>query len=161
MHPDGRPFSADDIELCEPIVERIRRDPARYLGARRPTAPFLASALIQDALLCGARDVQVTMLDDGWVGVSADRDWILPHLPPSRSLTYEHAFRTLIAFNQAGPNSFRSEVLVAAFSTDISILWNSCVTFCVGSAAPSHIVQKLDPSRFTVLFRPAEAESQP
>jgi hypothetical protein len=152
MTQDNRNFTANDLTLTAPATERIRRDPTRYLGARLPTPPFMASALVQDALICGCKDVRVQRYDN-WTSVSAGEDWIIPNLKWERTPTYEEVFRAMIPFPQAGPNSFRSEVLVAAFSTELYVVRGESVTVCIGDAPPDNIMSRLSPMPFMVVFR--------
>jgi hypothetical protein len=153
MTQDNRKFAADDLSLSEPAIDRIRRDPPRYLGARLPTPPFMAGALVQDALLCGIKDVRVQRYDDNWISVCASEDWIVPNIKWEKPPTYAHVFRTLIPFPQAGPNSFRSEVLVAAFSSDLSVVQGASVSVCVGAAPPEDVLNRLGSMPFVVIFR--------
>jgi hypothetical protein len=156
MAHDSKKYTADDLTLAESAIERIRRNPARYLGARLPTAPFLASALVQDALICGIKDIRVQRHDDNWTSVSAREDWILPNIgiPSEQSPGYEHVFRTLVPFPQAGANSFRSEVLVAAFSSDVSVIQSGTVHICEGhSTPPESVIAAVRSMQFAVIFR--------
>jgi hypothetical protein len=153
MVHDNRMFTADDLRPVEPAIDRIRHNPTRYLGVRLPTAPFMASALVQDALLCGAEDVRVRHYGDKWTLVSANEDWIIPNIKWERPPTYEHVFRSLIPFPQAGVNSFRSEVLVAAFSTDLSVVQGTSVSICMGSSPPEGVITCLKSEPFAVVFR--------
>jgi hypothetical protein len=152
MTQEKRTFTVDDLNPVEPATERIRRSPSRYLGSRLPTSPFMASALVQDALLCGITEIRVAQ-HDNWTSVSANEDWIIPHIKWERPLNYDHVFRTLIPFPQAGPNSFRSEVVVAAFSTDLSVLLGAAMCTCVGTAPPDSVLEKLGPMPFVVVFK--------
>jgi hypothetical protein len=152
MTQENRIYTADDLSLAEPAIERIRHNPPRYLGARLPTSPFMASALVQDALLCGIKDVRVQSYES-WTSVCANEDWIIPNIKWERPPTYEHVFRTLIPFPQAGPNSFRAEVLVAAFSSDLSVVQSKSVTTCVGETPPEGVLSRLGSMPFAVVFR--------
>ncbi|MBI3971022.1 MAG: hypothetical protein HY332_07005 [Chloroflexi bacterium] len=70
-----------------------------------------AVELVGEALLCDVLDVTVERLGDWWI-VSSSQDWL-------SAADVEKVFRRIVPFPEAGPNSMRAEVLLAAFCRDV------------------------------------------
>jgi hypothetical protein len=62
-------------------IDAIRNNPKLYIGDCEPSGQILGTGLACCALTSGARRVQIELLTDEWVSVSAERDWITPSLP--------------------------------------------------------------------------------
>lgn len=57
-----------------PALERIREKTAFYLGDQQPSGRYLAVQLADCALASGAHRVELRVLPEGWMAVSADAD---------------------------------------------------------------------------------------
>src|SRR5690348_98470 len=103
-------------------VDQIRNNPKLYIGDCEPSGQFLATGLMGCALTSGVRVVQVQLLTDDWVSVSAERDWITPTLP-ERCKDWPLARVVVSLVPQVGgrQNEIRYEVIVAAFSRSLAL----------------------------------------
>jgi hypothetical protein len=102
-------------------IDRIRNNPQFYIGDREPSGQFLGRGLVGCALTSGARRVQIQLLADGWVSVSAERDWITPSLPERfKDRPLERVFVSLVPQVGGRQNEIRFEVIVAAFSRNLT-----------------------------------------
>ena len=102
--------------LSMPVLEYIRLNPGMYLPAGDiHLGVKLAQLLVVDSLALGATDVRVLREQD-WFAVSADRDWLaLGH----GGSNVGNLFSSVTPMPEAGVNSIRHEVVVAAFSHDV------------------------------------------
>lgn len=86
-------------------IESVRSHPEWFFRGGEFDAGELVSLLVQEAFRAGSQSVQVEHMD-GWVGVSADRDWL------DGDLT---AFYSPVSYPEGGRNSARAEVALTAF----------------------------------------------
>ena len=106
-------FTVDDIVPLDPL-RAIRKRPDMYLGTDVVSPSAIALRLQDDAKLLGARETTVREFQD-WTIVSGDIDWLsLGAGAPSDS---QVLFENVFPFPEAGVNSFRGEILVAAFAS--------------------------------------------
>jgi hypothetical protein len=72
--------------------------------------------LVAEALTLGCSHVQARV-HEPWSVVSADLDWF--NVPARVPASEDELFARLLAFPEAGDNSCRAEVLIAAFAHDV------------------------------------------
>lgn len=94
-------------------IDHVRGNVAMYFRSGRFTPEEAAVKLVLEAVLCGARRVETLRVGAWWL-VRGDVDWLPPPLD-------EEAFGALVPFLEGGPNASRSEILVAAYATDVVI----------------------------------------
>jgi hypothetical protein len=107
-------WTSDDLRVIDPL-KIIRERAGKFLpDGDRGTS--LAEHLDEDARLLGAGSVQVERLAD-WFLVGGDMDWCrVGRFRPSDPLDL---FRRAWPFPEAGVNSIRSEIVVAALAEDV------------------------------------------
>jgi hypothetical protein len=140
-------------------IDHIRSLPAMYLprwdGDANRLGEWLAQRSAGDALILGAHAVETRHVGDCWA-VSADVDWLAV---PGETL--EDLFDNVVAFPEAGVNSMRSEVLLAAFADTVTTTTPSGTTVIKPGDGGPLDVQSLVPGTWarTVAFRviPAHA----
>lgn len=123
-------WTEDDLRVVDPLRMILDR-PGRFLpdGDRGAS---LAKHLEEDARLLGAGWVQVERLAD-WYLVGGDMDWCrVGRFRPADPLDL---FRRAWPFSEAGVNSIRSEIVVAALAEDVF----------TGTASERQIVQGGEP----------------
>jgi hypothetical protein len=136
-------------------LDAIRRNPKLYLGDCEPSGPFLATGLAGCALTSGARRVHIELLADGWVSVSAERDWITPSLP-ERFKDWPLARVVISLIPQVGgqQNEIRYEVIVSAFSRSLVLKSDNTWIAALGDDPPELVRKHLDNAEFAVVFQP-------
>jgi hypothetical protein len=135
-------------------LDVIRKRPEFYLGGNEPSRRFLGVGLAECALKSGARRVQVELLADGWVSVSADRDWITPSLPENwNGSPLERVIVSLVPQIGGRQNEIRFEVMVAAFSQSLMLKSGHEWQLLFGNEAPGPLREAVD-EPFAILFRP-------
>jgi hypothetical protein len=135
-------------------LDVIRRRPEFYLGSNEPSGKFLGAGLAECALRSGARRVKVEMLMDGWVSVSADRDWITPSLPENwKGQPPERVIVSLVPQIGGQQNEIRFEAMVAAFSQCLMLKSEGEWKTLFGDEAPGALREAVD-DPFAILFRP-------
>ncbi len=124
-------WSEQDIKLID-ALSVIRSQPLTYLRQRVVTADVLAFRVADDARRLGCEPVEVVEHEGCWL-VGAGDDWCIKgrHVPSD----VLELFRRAWPFPEAGANSMRSEVLVAAFARDVF----------TGSADDIQVVQGAEP----------------
>ena len=137
-------------------IELIRKNRRMYLGREEPSRRVLAIRLADCALISGAHRVELLALTDGWMAVSSDADWITPDIPHRRNdFSFEHAFKAMIPLRGGQPNEVRFEVIVSAFSKDLSVKSGSRWATLNGDAPPQEIRDQVVKNEFVVIFRAA------
>jgi len=139
-------------------IDAIRRNPKLYIGEYEPTGQFLGTELAGCALTSGARRVQIELLADGWVSVSAERDWITPSLP-DRCKDWPLTRVVLSLIPQVGgrQNEIRYEVIVSAFSHCLALKSGNTWIAALGTEPPELVRQCLVDAEFAVVFKPQSA----
>ncbi len=138
-------------------IDQIRNNPRLYLGDQEPSGRFLAVGLAGCALTSGAEHVQIQLqlLTDGWVSVSAERDWISPSLPEKfRSRLLDQVVLSLIPQLGGRQNEIRYEVIAAAFSSSFSMKSGDTWTIALGDAPPQIVRARLAEAEFAIVFKP-------
>lgn len=141
-----------------PTLELIREKKTFYLGNQEPTGQILAAHLAECAMTSGAHRVELMSLADGWMAVSADADWITPNLQGRRDPFMESAFTGIIPLNGGLQNEMRFEVIVTAFSTDLSVRSGGRWITIVGVLPPPEARDRVAGKEFAVVFK-AKLES--
>jgi len=136
-------------------VDQIRNNPKLYIGDCEPSGQFLATGLMGCALTSGVRVVQVQLLTDDWVSVSAERDWITPTLP-ERCKDWPLARVVVSLVPQVGgrQNEIRYEVIVAAFSRSLALKSGATWVTALGEDPPDNVRNCLVDAEFVVVFKP-------
>jgi len=136
-------------------IDQIRNNPKLYIGEREPTWQFLGTELVACALTSGARRVQIQLLTDGWVSVSAERDWITPSLPEKfKNRPLERVVLSLVPQVGGRQNEIRFEAIVAAFSLNLTLKAGDRLIAVIGDIPPEAVKDCLADSNFAVVFKP-------
>jgi len=136
----------------------IRQHKAMYLGDEEPSGRILSIGLADCALVSGASRVELLRLPESWTGVLADADWITPNVQQHNGRSLEHAFQAMIPLRGGRPNQIRFEVVVAAFSTNVSVKSGDSWIAIAGDLPPRDVRDRVTESLFAVAFR-AKADS--
>jgi hypothetical protein len=146
------------MNMSSPI-ELIRENRSMYLGNEEPSGRVLAVRLADCALISGAHRVELLVLTDGWIAVSSDADWITPDvLHRQKDFSFERAFKAMIPLRGGQQNEVRFEVIVAAFSKDLSVKSGARWSTLEGDAPPQEVRDHVAKNEFAVVFR-AEFDS--
>lgn len=137
-----------------PPLEHIRQNRAMYLGPEQPSGRVLAVGLADCALVSGASRVELLVLTDGWMAVSAEADWITSNLQQHKNLAMERAFTSMIPLQGARPNEIRFEVIVTAFSKNLGVKSGNHWVSIVGDNPPQDIRDRVAGNAFSVVFLP-------
>lgn len=125
-------------------IDAIRNNPKLYIGDCEPTGQFLGVGLAACALTSGAQRVQVELLDDDWVSVSAERDWITSSLPEHRKdWPLSRVVISLIPQVGGRQNEIRYEAIVSAFSRNFAVKSGDNWTSVVGNDPPDRSESEL------------------
>jgi hypothetical protein len=135
-------------------LEHIRSNPKMYLGNVEPDSICLATRLAESALRCAARLVEMRVLDEGWIAVSGESDWITPSAQKTRKDTsLERVFTGLMPQEGGIPNELRFEPIVTAFSRSLAVKSDGHWTLIAGALPSNEVQQILANSRFAVAFQ--------
>jgi len=140
-------------------IHAIRNNPKLYIGDCEPSGQILATGLAGCALTSGARRVQIELLTDEWISVSAERDWITPSLPEQckdRPLT--RVFVSLIPQFGGRQNEIRYEVIVSAFSRGLALKSDDTWITALGDDPPELVRKCITEARFAVVFKPQSGQ---
>ena len=136
-------------------IDAIRNNPKLYIGDCEPSGQFLATGLAGCALTSGARCVQVELLTDGWVSVSAERDWITPSLPEKfKDWPLARVVVSLIPQVGGRENEIRYEVVVSAFSRGLALKSGDTWITALGDDPPELVRKCVANAEFAVVFKP-------
>jgi hypothetical protein len=141
------------MKLLSPL-ELIRENRDMYLGKEEPCGRVLAVRLADCALISGARRVELLALSEEWMAVSSDTNWIIPAVNNrQKDGSFERAFTAMIPLRGGQQNEIRFEVVVAAFSKDLSIKSGARWLTLEGEAPPQEICDSVKRHEFSVVFR--------
>jgi DNA gyrase/topoisomerase IV subunit B len=138
-------------------LDHVREHPEMYLGGREPTSYTLASGLVECALISQAKRLEVAVLDDRWIAVCADADWISPNVSKSfKRRTINEAVSSIMPLFGGGQNAMRYEVVVTAFSENLAIKSHGDWILVTGELPPQEFQKRLAPVRFALVFQTGE-----
>lgn len=132
-------------------VEHLRKRRDIHLGGCEMTPSYMASLLVQDAMVLGMDDLRVRTLVDAWTIVSAARDWT--RVGPGSQLARATLFRRMINFAESGINELRHEVYLVAYCRDVFVHDAEGVETFAGEAPSPAVLATLEPDRFHLGFR--------
>jgi hypothetical protein len=136
-------------------IDQIRNNPKLYIGDCQPSGQFLGTGLAGCALTSGAQLVQIRLLSDGWVSVSAERDWITSSLPEKcKDWALARVVVSLIPQVGGRPNEIRYEVIVAAFSSSLALKSGDMWLTAIGQGPPEAVRKSLVDAEFAIVFKP-------
>ena len=136
-------------------IDAIRNNPKLYIGDCEPSGQFLGTGLAGCALTSGARRVQIELLADGWVSVSAERNWITPSLPEKfKDWPLPRVVVSLIPQVGGRQNEIRYEVIVSAFSRSLALKSGDTWITAFGDEPPDLVRKRLVDAEFAVVFEP-------
>ena len=136
-------------------IDAIRNNPKLYIGDCEPSGQFLGTGLAGCALTSGARRVQIELLTDGWVSVSAEREWITPSLPERfKDWPLTRVVVSLIPQVGGRQNEIRYEVIVSAFSRSLALKSGDTWMTALGDDPPEVVRKCLADVEFAVVFKP-------
>lgn len=123
------------MQAIEDAVAYVKERPERFCRAGGPEPVEVATNLVSEALILGAREACVVRYGEWWV-ISSDEDWLQTH---PQYVPKELFFR-LVAFPEAGPNSIRTEVLVTAFAQQVITIGEDGHFVVKGHVAPTDTI---------------------
>ena len=136
-------------------IDAIRNNPKLYIGECEPSGQILGTGLAGCALTSGAQCVQVALLTDGWVSVSAESDWITPSLPEKfKDWPLARVVVSLIPQVGGRENEIRYEVVVSAFSRGLALKSGDTWITALGDDPPELVRKCLANADFAVVFKP-------
>ena len=136
-------------------IDAIRNNPKLYIGDCEPSGQILGTGLADCALMSGARRVQIELLADGWVSVSAERDCITPSLPEKfKDWPLPRVVVSLIPQVGGRQNEIRYEVIVSAFSRSLALKSGDTWITALGDDPPELVRKCLVDAEFAVVFKP-------
>jgi hypothetical protein len=136
-------------------IEQIRNNPRFYIGDGEPSGKFLGTGLAGCALASGARRVQVQLLTDNWVSVSAECDWITTSLPDRcKGWSLNRVVVSLIPQLGGRQNEIRYEVIVAAFSHSLALKSGDKWISVLGDNPPDLVREHIADAEFAIAFKP-------
>jgi hypothetical protein len=98
-------------------VSYVRGRPDLFLDPNIPRDIGLVKWLLTDILVLGGQEICVKRYEDWWL-VGSSMDWLRPPV----GLSLQDMFSRIIPLPQAGDNSMRSEILLAAFCEEVVVL---------------------------------------
>ena len=110
--------SDDRLHVVDPMEVMRRLERTTHWGGRFSAGEAVAH-IVQECLLGRAATVSVRHVSDWWV-VGADVDWL--------AQDGDVAFRRIVSYPEAGSNSMRYEVALAAFAEDVLTAFDGAVT---------------------------------
>ena len=128
-----------DLEVLGDALSAIRARPEVYIG-QGDRGLHIAEAVLGDALLLGATRVLCERHGD-WFVISADVDWLT--VACRFPAPVAELFRRIVPLPEAGANSMRSEVLIAAFATSAVATTPSDEIVICGDPPPLPVAQRL------------------
>jgi len=136
-------------------IDAIRNNPKLYIGDCEPSGQILGTGLAGCALTSGARRVKIELLADGWVSVSAERDWITPSRPEKfKDWPLPRVVVSLIPQVGGRQNEIRYEVIVSAFSRSLALKSGDTWITALGDDPPELVRKCLVDAEFAVVFKP-------
>ena len=136
-------------------IDAIRNNPRLYIGDCEPSGQILGTGLAGCALTSGARRVQIQLLADGWVSVSAERDWITSSLPEKfKDWPLPRVVVSLIPQVGGRQNEIRYVVIVSAFSRSLALKSGDTWITALGDDPPELVRRCLVDAEFAVVFNP-------
>jgi hypothetical protein len=133
---DIRPFAQTRDEL----FAWLRSHASMFFSTVDTTQSALMEHLVGEAVILGCVRVEAEF-HDGWAIVGAEMDWF--SVPSRVSVTEDCLFTRVFAFPEAGDNSCRTEVLVAAFARDVVTASAGRVRIIQGDVPPNDSVVRL------------------
>ena len=146
----------DRLKILDPIA-CIRAHPEMYLPWGLSDGDSLALRLADDAM--ATTGLAISLRAGEWWGVASEADWI--GLSKARGVS--DYFERIIPFPEAGPNSMRAGILVAAFAEDV-VTWDETAETLVKGRAealgPMLELRRRHPEwKRLVAFRPSPADA--
>ena len=136
-------------------IDAIRNNPELYIGDCEPSGKILGTGLVGCALTSGARRVQIEVLTDGWISVSAERDWITTSLPEKyKDWPLARVVVSLVPQVGGRQNEIRYEVIVSAFSRGLALKSGDLWITALGDDPPELVRKCLANAEFAVVFKP-------
>ncbi len=103
-----------EIEVLDDPIKNIRNHRKMYLGRDEVTPDMLVSSIISDALILGAKKLEVRHCGDWWI-ISSSEDW----LGYKNDYSVQDTFKKILPLWGGTVNSFRSEIVLAAFASEL------------------------------------------
>ena len=136
-------------------INAIRNNPKLYIGDCEPSGQILGAGLVGCALTSGARRVQIELLTDEWVSVSAERDWITSSLPEKfKDWPLARVVVSLIPQVGGRRNEIRYEVIASAFSSGLALKSGDTWITALGDDPPELVRKRFVNAEFAVVFKP-------
>jgi hypothetical protein len=149
-------YTIDDLQIMNDPIGFVRRNPPMFLGGmKRAVGEHLAARMLSDLIWSGARPAHVNGLDQWWE-VSSAMDWLA-----TQDGIGIDAFARIVPLPVAGPNSHRSEILLAAFADAVVTSGSDGINWIKGDGSSISLPSDLDLNETNggriVLFRVDDA----
>lgn len=105
-------YRPEDLQAVD-VRDYVRREQQRFFRGGQYNAYEAASMIALEALLAGAEDVRIHVVD-GWIYICSEKDWLAG--------IEVNAFSGLAPFRPGGPNGVTAEFLVVVFSRSVATL---------------------------------------
>lgn len=129
-------------------LDAVRRLEQRMFRVGSFNAPEVVAHIVQAALVCDVRDLQI-VTDRDWYLISSDTDWLTEDGVDVAS----EAFDRILSFRRGGDNSMRPEVLLSAFASDVLTLASGVITEIRSSEAQRPDLAEYEGAARVVAFR--------
>lgn len=127
-------YDLDSLTVRDPI-ETVRAMESRFFRGGSFDLHQLIALVVEEVLCCGAEDVEVWR-SGGWWAIGSTYDWLVDDGADVAARSFER----IQSYRQGGPNSMRSEVLVAAFCRDVATFATSGATIVKGESPTGVLV---------------------
>lgn len=103
-----------EIEVLDDPIKNIRNHRKIYLGRDEVTPDMLVSSIVSDALVLGVKKLDTRHCGDWWI-ISSSEDW----LRYKNDYSIQDTFKKILPLWGGTVHSFRSEVVLAAFASEL------------------------------------------
>jgi hypothetical protein len=128
-------YSYEDIVLVN-VEKWILKNPKMFFRNDIPSAEEISFWVLTDIYFAGG-DVSVCRVNDWWV-ISSNIDWVV-----DPEISFIDLFKRVVSDPRRGANSMRSEVVVAAYCSDIYVEKNGLHSRIKGNAQIPEFNDKL------------------
>jgi hypothetical protein len=126
---ESRRYTASDLHVLDDAIASIRRNRNLYLGSEEaPIGPTLAHKLMSALIHDRALPATISTSGDWWI-LSSHVDWI------GRDYLARGLFSRILPDTRQGPNGYRQEILLAAFSRSLVVVDAEGVVWVRGDPA--------------------------
>ncbi len=135
-------------------IDWVRSRPQQFFPPGPIAAVQIAAYVMADVMLLGGESCVVRRFGDWWI-VAGERNW-LQH----ETIDVEALFRRVVPDPRQGNHSMRSEIIVAAFATQVSAISDGRVYPVKGLPPSGECVSVASGMAAAIMFSLVEASEQ-